>query len=467
MKNFFLNPWGCAGLAATALLLNACAPGQDVPTPTASINVSHYLAVGDSYTAGYSAGGLTRTGQEYSFPNLLARQLRGASPEATFTQPLLEAGTGTGYLDLVGFTAAGFPQTRRVAGQAVRSTIIDPNACGGPDTVRLFARNASAGTLPQNLGVPGLRLTQIETADLGNETPATAGTAFNPYFERLLPAADSRTYLRAVTDAAATATFFTYFQGIDDLMPYVRSGGQCGPLPNSTFTNQLKLNAKNILDRLTANGRPGLIAKLPALTTLPLLRLGKGSDLEARLRTSFGDTASIYIEGPFNSTQAQAITGGDYVLATALNRVGQLMPVQVGGTTQMLPYGRNIRNPLRDADVLDNDELGRIVNVLNNYNNYLDALATTTYKMPVIDTRGFSTLDLDLTVFDQVAGIISVGGVQYSSEPVRGNFYSLDYYTLTPRGNGLLANAFITAFNKAYRANLPVVDVNSLPTTVR
>ena len=467
MKNFCLNPWGRASLVAVALLLNACAPGQDVPTPTAGINVSHYLAVGDSYTAGYSAGGLTRTGQEYAFPNLLARQLRGATPDATFTQPLLEAGTGTGFLELMNFSTAGFPRARRVAGQAVRGTIIDPNACGGPDSVRLFARNSSSGTLPQNLGVPGLRLTQIETTGLGNEAQATPGAAFNPYFERLLPAADSRTYLQAVTDAAASATFFTYFQGIDDLMPYVRSGGQCGPLPNSTFTNQLKLNAKNILDRLTAGGRPGIIAKLPVLTTLPLLRLGKGSDLQTRLRTSFGDTATLYIEGPFNSTQAQPITGDDYVLATALPRIGQLTAVQVGGATLRLPYGRNIRNPLRDADVLDNDEYGRIKTVLNTYNNYLDALATSTYHMPIIDSRGFSTLDLDVTLFDQVAGVIAIGGVQYSSEPVRGNFFSLDYYSLTPRGNGLLANAFITAFNKAYRANLPVVDVNSLPTTAR
>lgn len=465
MKNFCLNPWGHASLAAVALLLNSCAPGQDVPTPTASINVSHYLAVGDSYTAGYSAGGLTRTGQEYSFPNLLARQLRGATPEATFTQPLLEAGTGTGFLDLVNFTTAGLPRARRVAGQAVRGTIIDPNACGGPDTVRLFARNASAGTLPQNMGVPGLLLTQIETADLGNEAQATPGTAFNPYFERLLPAADSRTYLQAVTDAAASATFFTYFQGIDDLMPYVRSGGQCGPLPTSTFTTQLTLNANKVLDRLTAGGRPGIIAKLPALATLPLLRLGKAYDLQARLRASFGDTASVYVEGPFGSSVSQLISDGDYVLATALPRVGQLTPVLVGSSTQMLPYGRNIRNPLRDADVLDKDELGRISGVLNNYNTYLETLAAS-YKLPII-TGIQRTLDLDVALFDQVAGVISVGGVQYSSEPVRGNFYSLDYYTLTPRGNALLANTFITAFNKAYRANLPVVDVNSLPTTAR
>ena len=55
----------------------------------------------------------------------------------------------------------------------------------------------------------------------------------------------------------------------------------------------------------------------------------------------------------------------------------------------------------------------------------------------------------------------------YSSELVRGYVFSLDYYTLTPRGNALVANTFISAINKAYLANIPVVDVNSLPTTAQ
>ena len=189
--------------------------------------------------------------------------------------------------------------------------------------------------------------------------------------------------------------------------------------------------------------------------------------MQARLRTSFGDTATLYVEAPFGSTVSQPIADGDYVLATTLPRIGRPVLVQVGGTNQMLPYGRNIRTPLRDADVLDKDELSRITGVLNTYNNYLEVQAGL-YKLPIITAAGSErTLDLNVALFNQVAGVISVGGVQYSSEPVRGNFFSLDYYSLTPRGNGLLANAFIKAFNKAYRANLSGIDVNSLPATAR
>ncbi|MDO7847058.1 hypothetical protein Q5H92_11865 [Hymenobacter sp. M29] len=469
MKNFCLNTWSRAGLTAVAALaLNACAPGQDTPTPTIGVNVSRYLAVGDSYTAGLSAGGLTLASQQYSYPNLLAQQLRGAQADATFSQPLLAAGAGSGYFSLVDFTAQGFPRTRRVPGPAVRRLVINPAACGGADTIRLLTRTDAPGTLPQNLGVPGLRLAQLQVANLGNEINATPTGNFNPYFERILPASDSRTYLKVVTDAAASATFFTYFLGLDDLMPYLRSGGQCGTAPNSTLTNTLRNNAKVVLDVLTAGGRPGIIARLPDLNTLPLLRTGRGLSLQKRLQATYGDNALLYIEDPFGSGVAQPITDDEYVLATVLPRIGQPSPVLVGTTTMMLPYGRDVRNPIRDADVMDFDEMNRVNSVLNSYNTELDRLASVVYKMPIIDaSKKSSTLDLNGAMPSYVGEAISVGGVLYSAEPVRGNFFSLDYYTPTPRGNALIANAFISAINKAYQANIPAIDVNSLPSVAQ
>lgn len=478
MKIFSLNPWSRAGVVATAVLLNACAPSQDAPAPTVSLDVSRYLAVGDSYTAGLSAGGLTRASQEYSFPSLLARQLRLASPEAVFSQPLLEAGSGSGYTALVDFTPAGFARSRRVAGQAVRRQVINPAACGGADTVRLLARSATASALPQNLGVPGLLLSQIETVGLGNEASATPGAAFNPYFERLLPAADSRTYLQVVAAAAPSSTFFTYFQGLDDLLPFVRSGGQCGGLDDPRLPNRVQLqasmtqNSKKILDRLTANGQRGIIATLPALFTLPILGLGKGEALKARLRLAFGDTADVYITEPVSPGQipgpGRRITDGDYVLATALVRIGQRTPVQVGTTTLMLPYGRDIRNPLRDEDVLDSQEYNIAKSIVDNYNIELGRLASVVYKLPIVTpSRKASTLNLDDFLFSQIAKGISVAGVSYSTEPMGGNVFSLDYVSLTPRGNALLANTFIAALNRAYRSSIPTIDVNSLPSTAQ
>lgn len=456
-----IGTWARLGVAG-ALLLTACAPGQDTPTPSLGFDASRYVAVGDSYTAGLSNGGLTRASQDYAYPNLLAQQFGRASANVTFSQPTLEAGSGSGYLTLVDLPASGLlPVVRRVAGQAVVGTIISPAACGGPDTVRLLTRSATAAALPQNLGVPGLLLTQIEAGGLGNAANATPGGAFNPYFERLLPAADSRTYLQAVATSSASATFFTYFLGLDQMLPYLRSGGECG-LPSSALLNA---NARKILNVLTAGGHQGIIARLPAVTNLPLVRLGRGLALQSRLQANFGDTAPVYIENPLNFGPPQVISNSDYVLATALPRLGQRTEVVVNGTPLQLPYGRDSRNPIRDADVLDKTELDRINLVITSYNNNLEDLATL-YKMPLA-LDGKRTLDSNAAFPNFVGETILVNGVTYSGEPVRGNFYSLDNVSLTPRGSALLANTFILAINSAYRANIPAIEVNKLPTSVQ
>ena len=225
--------------------LTGCAPGQDNPGPSVGrFDASSYVAVGDSYSSGYSNGRLTRTGQSTSYPALLARQVRLAGAGAAFPQALLPEGSPAAY-----------------AGPT----------CSGPQTVPQFGARAAA--LPQDLTLPGLRLADVETAGYGN----AATPAFNPYFERLLPVAnDNRTYLQAVTAAAQSATFFTYFLGLDDLLPFVRSGGECY-VPSTTVLNT---NARKTLDVLTAGGHQGMIARLPALSNLPLLRLGRGLERE-------------------------------------------------------------------------------------------------------------------------------------------------------------------------------------------
>ncbi|GAA4346780.1 hypothetical protein GCM10023185_01350 [Hymenobacter saemangeumensis] len=448
-----------AGLtAAAALVLNSCAPGQDNPTPSAgTLDLSRYLAVGDTYTAGISNGGLTRTSQSYSYPSLMARQFRLVSPNATFEQPLLNEGSGSGYLRLIDVTPLGLPRVQRVPGQAVRGQIINPNACGGADTIRVLERNSNVATLPQNLGIPGLRLGQIGTANLGNQSTATPGSPFNPYFERLLPANTNSSYLQAVTTAAGSATFFTYFLGLDDLMPFVRSGGICAtPLIGTTIRN----NIKNVLDRLTANNRRGIIARIPNPTSLPLLRLGQGLALQTRLQAQSNDQSPLYIESTTNGTRLIGDT--DYVLATAIPRIGRME--NVSGT--MVPYGRDMRNPIRTADVLDDYEVSIVTLATNNINNELERLAKDVYRMPIY-RDGKYTLNLPDELFNQIAGEIAVNGVVYTGEPVRGNFYSLDYYSLTPRGNALLANTFIRAINQQYRTSIPALDVNSMPTTVQ
>lgn len=426
--------------------LAGCAPSQDIPSPSAgSFDASSYVAVGDGYGSGYAEGVLTRIGQRNSYPALLARQLRLAGAEAAFSQALLTEGSPAAYTD---------PR------------------CSGPQTVPQFAPRATA--LSQDLTVPGLRLADTETVDYGN---AARPTVFNPFFERLLPTPNaSTTYLQAVTAVAPTTTFFTYFAGLDDILPYLRSGGTCGGLPTASTINT---RAEHLLDQLTAGGRRGIIAQLPPLVqvktvdgviikilTFPLLRPAEA--VQQQFQTP-ADSALLYFTNSNPVFGVEPVNAGQFVLTKAVARIGRLTPVVVNGVTLQLPYGRDLRNPLVNADVLDADESRAAESLISDYNTSLRSLATTKYRLPTVERsdKNATTLNLSNAVFGKVAGGLSIAGVQYSAVPGSGGIFSSDLYSFTPRGNGLLANAFINALNVAYDANIPLVDINTLPTTAQ
>ena len=64
-------------LAVAVLGLAACKPSIDTITPDkGTADFSRYIAVGDSYTAGFADGGLYLEGQRNSIPEMLAAQMR-------------------------------------------------------------------------------------------------------------------------------------------------------------------------------------------------------------------------------------------------------------------------------------------------------------------------------------------------------------------------------------------------------
>ncbi|GAA3999472.1 SGNH/GDSL hydrolase family protein [Hymenobacter fastidiosus] len=453
-----------------SLTLLGCSPDQVVPASSAGpLNVSQYLAVGDNYTAGYSDGGLTLSSQQYSIPALLDQQFAlTLGRVSTFPQPTLPEGTGTGYLRLQGFDASGLPQTKRVTtGRSTRGSFINPSACGGSaDTTFLYSR--ATNTLPQNLGVPFMRLSQIETKGLGNEANLQRIGLFNPFLERLLPANDERTYLQAVTDASASATFFTFSMGLGDVLPYLLSGGSCTSAnPTSAAISLMKANVKKILDKVSDNGRrPGIIYLAPySMNQLPIL--GRGSIARVQALAKSNDT--IYVQA---STLSGAVlvrpmsAKNDYILPSGLAEFGKRQNVVLpGGGTASLRYGLHYRNPIKLRDVLDEGEFGRVNQAVTTINDEAVRLADKVYKLPVIN-RSVNGVNLysQISLTPPFNGI-SVNGVKYTDELIRGNFYSLDQYSLTPRGNAIMANAIIREINRFYKASIPLLDPNTLPTT--
>lgn len=442
-------------LTAALAGLSGCEPQlDDVAGPAAgALDVRHYVGLGDDYAAGVVNGGLTRERQEYSFPNLLARQLRLASG-GEFTQPLLAPGESTGGLLLTGLT----DRNQALLGPGLvtfsDSAVLSPGACAETRYRFPVWADANAGALPNNLGIPGLRLQDLATAGLGDDANLrNAANPYNGYLERLLAdGTDATSYLTLVQQSQPT--FVTVSIGLSDVLPFVRSGGACGTLPTAT---NLKADVTQLVDELLANTTAkGVLLSVPKLSSLPLTRT-LVSDLNRGLGRP--DTASMFVQ---TATGLARTTSTDIVLSPMVGRVGRFETAT--GDAATAPFGLSRDNPLRDQDVLSNTQFTQVETLIfrtNGINKTLETKAAESGGRLVY-------LDINSLLGDMINGRY-IDGVRYSGDPVTGGLFNFDGYTLTPRGNGLLVNYLISTLNKpgpdGFGTNLPQLDVNSLPAT--
>ena len=207
-------------LLGLGLGVAGCQPKLDAanPSPSAgSLDFTSYVAVGNSLTSGYSDGGLYNEVQAVSYPALLAQQFAktGKGP-ASFVQPSFSADKkdGSGYIKLQVVNGALAPVVPSVAnsflGEQVAYTGNALALSGQPEL------QAYSGSQPDNLGVPGISV--LSATATASTVPQVAGAAqayglINPFYQRLLPAADRGTkdYLTYV--AQKTPTFFNLLAG--------------------------------------------------------------------------------------------------------------------------------------------------------------------------------------------------------------------------------------------------------------
>lgn len=451
-----------AGLTATALV--GCEPTLDeAPAVSAgSLDLSRVVAIGDDYAAGVADGGLTRARQEYSFPNLLVQQLQRAGAGA-FTQPLLATGESTGGVQLLSLTATNQALTGPAAVSFIDQEPLNPGTPCEEIRYRLPAWADAGAGLPGNLAVPGLRLMDLETPGLGDETNfRNAGAAYNAGLERILPdGADAASYLTLVK--RAQPTFVIVSAGLGDLLPYILSGGTCNTSLPSVST--VSFRAKRLVDSLVATtSANGIILGVPKLDVLPLTRTTVSAVSRGLGRP---DTASLYgIVFRNNKNDTVRLSYEDIVLLPMVARVGRMEDAT--GTPYPQAFGSR-ENPLRDRDVLTTTEIARVDGYINappsSINDRLRtavSIAGAKGRFVYVETGNF---------FQSLNNGQFINGIRFSDDPVTGGLVSLDGYTLTPRGNALLVNFIITnALNPLstvsnFGTSLPLIDISTLPAT--
>lgn len=240
--------------------------GDDTPLPeltAGTADFSTYVALGASFTAGFTDNALFIASQENSFPNIMANRFANAGG-GIFTQPLMSDNFG-------GLILGGNPVINPITGDRlfnerlvfggagpVALQSVNPMAMSTTD----FALNNPTGPF-NNLGVPGAKSFHLVAQGYGNISNFPA--AANPYAVRVTGNAPNASILELA--AAQSPTFFSISEvGGNDVLGYATSGGDGSNPITPTATFDASLNA--IVAGLTANGAKGVIGNLPNITSL-------------------------------------------------------------------------------------------------------------------------------------------------------------------------------------------------------
>ncbi len=222
---------------------------------TGTADFSNYVALGASFTAGYTDNALFIAGQENSFPNIIAKEFAKAGG-GTFTQPLMSDNYG-------GLAAGGTRITdpRLVfggAGPVPLESVIGPVTVGTD-----IVLNNPTGPF-NNLGVPGAKSFHLLANGYGNI--ANFPSAANPYAVRLTGSSPDASILELAM--AQNPTFFTLSEiGGNDVLGYATTGGDGTNPITDTATFDAAFNA--LVTTLTSGGAKGVVANVPYITDLP------------------------------------------------------------------------------------------------------------------------------------------------------------------------------------------------------
>ncbi|MEL7148121.1 MAG: hypothetical protein AAFO69_17235, partial [Bacteroidota bacterium] len=220
-----------------------------------SLDLTHYVALGNSLTAGFMDFALYNQGQASAFPNLLAQQfaLSGVGG-GDFNQP--DINSTNGFNSAFSDPANGVILGRTELSLSQRAPL--------PTMGELPTAYTGDKAELNNFGVPGILLGQLLTPATG-----TPGSALeNGLYTRFATAPGTSTILG---DAIATSpTFFSLWAGNNDVLAYATSGG-AGPVPitdAATFQEQYTA----VIQQLVATGSKGVVLNIPPVLLIPFFR---------------------------------------------------------------------------------------------------------------------------------------------------------------------------------------------------
>ncbi len=460
-------------------------PEEVVVYPAAdagSADFSNYVAIGASFSAGFSDGSVFLAAQSRSFPKIMSEKMANFGG-GTFTQPLVS--------DNVGGLLLG--------GNQISNPRLFFNGAGPavlPGTPTTEVSNVLAGPF-NNMGVPGAKSFHLVAPSYGSVANVPLGLA-NPYYARMASSPMATVLGDAVSQSP---TFFTISEiGGNDVLSYATSGGsgdvQTTNIDPTTYgpndiTSPLVFNQvfSSAVAALTANGAKGAVVTVPSIVNLPFFTTvpynpipldqatadlvnggyatynasllpaitganalgGLGLTPEqiaeevARRTISFsaGQNAVVIVDEDLTDTSGLGLplyrqaTADDFLVLTSSSFIGTLVggsPLAINGVTV----------PLADNWVLTPEEQNNIQTAVDAYNATIQNVGSA---------NGLAVVDLNQLLIEAANGGTPFDNFTMTTNLVFGGMVSLDGIHLTSRGYALMGNKILEAIDATYGSN--------------
>ena len=461
---------------------------------------SNYVALGNSLTAGYADSALYMSGQEDSYPNIMAEQF-GFVGGGDFTQPLTSDNLG-------GLLYGGV----QISGNRL---VLSADENGNPfptplDGTPMTDVTTSATGPFNNMGVPGAKSYHLVTPGYGSVAGVANGTA-NPWFARFATSESTTVLADAVS---LNPTFFSLWIGNNDILGYATSGGsgvdQAGNLDPSTYGG-FDITDPNVfaaaysaqVDALVAGGAKGVLLNIPDVTSIPYFTTvpTRSIPLDAATAGAVNAQFALYngalgqlVAGGFISAEEAAIRainfveGVNYPIMTDVD-LTDVTAILIGAgldpqTAALLGQLRQVKSddlvvltassvlgtvpdpsnplgivgvslPLPNSLVLSSTEQARVATAGASYNAIIEGLAAA-------NELGYG--DMKSALAEVAANGAFYNGGVLTSTYVTGGAFSLDGVHPSPRGYAFTANTIIDVINTTYNASIPKVDIGTYGT---
>lgn len=488
-------------------------PDMDIEASQGEADLSNYIAIGNSITAGFMDAALYNDSQEFSLGAQLSKQFELTGAPATFNQPDINSENGFNTL------ANSGNGTGPVLGRFKLDTSIPgPSPVINGDPIEPYTGSASA---LNNFGVPGIQVGQLLTPDTGNPS----SPAFNPFYARFASSPGTSTIL---DDAISTdPTFFTLWIGNNDVLGYAASGATRPEILTSqaNFQAQFSATINRLMTETTASG---VVANIPPILATPVFRAVPYNVIELdqasadQLNASFSTLNAVF-DGMANDTflfsdftqedadqrkvsyQAgnnpilivdpnlddlsdefdQLVTFGQITTEQreALEPYVQSRPMvvnpQTGPELVLLSAGAVLGTPAVPGDpntpigvaiplgaryTLTAANIVEIETARATFNAIIEGTVTAAgSRLALYDTNELGGAFSDIFGLDGSEVGIRVDGVFLNPDFSPNGVFSTDGVHPNARGTAILANEFLEVIESEFNATIPKIDVIALP----